>query len=66
MSAGGGLREPGLTLMNYKGDNISKYVYIIVKIDTTRKMIKFVNLNLENMEAKEKTAKHDTNVKNVG
>ena len=25
MSAGGSLRSPGVTLVNYKGDNISKY-----------------------------------------
>ena len=26
MSAGGSLRSPGVTLVNYKGDSISKYV----------------------------------------
>ena len=26
VSAGGSLRSPGVTLVNYKGDNISKYV----------------------------------------
>ena len=43
VSAGGSLRSPGVTLVNYKGDNISKYVYPSVKIDITRKITKFVN-----------------------
>ena len=28
VSAGGSLRSPGFTLVNYKGDNISKYVHL--------------------------------------
>ena len=28
MSAGGSLRSPGVTLVNYKGDSISKYVHL--------------------------------------
>ena len=43
VSAGGSLRSPGVTLVNYKGDNISKYVHLSVKIDFTRKITKFVN-----------------------
>ena len=34
---------PGVILINYKGDNISKYVCLTAKIDITRKIIKFVN-----------------------
>ena len=32
MSAGGSLRSPGVTLVNYMGDSISKYVHIIKSI----------------------------------
>ena len=32
-----------VTLVNYKGDNISKYVHLSFKIDITRKITKFVN-----------------------
>ena len=32
-----------VTLVNYKGDIISKYVHLSFKIDITRKNIKFVN-----------------------
>ena len=35
--------SPGVTLVKYKGDNISKYVYLSVKIDITRKITKIVN-----------------------
>ena len=35
-----------LTLVNYKGDNISKYVHLSVKTDFTRKITKFVNLKI--------------------
>ena len=34
--------EPGLTIIKYRGDNISKYVCLTIKIDC-RKIIKFVN-----------------------
>ena len=34
---------PGLTFINYKGDNISKYVCLTVKFDITRKITKIVN-----------------------
>ena len=44
MSAGGFLRSPGVTLINYKVENISKYVYLSVKIDITREIKKIVNL----------------------
>ena len=44
VSAGGALWAPGVTLINYKGDNISKYICLTVKIDITRKIFKFVNL----------------------
>ena len=37
------LWEPGLTVINYKRDNFSKYVCLAVKIDIIRKIIKFVN-----------------------
>ena len=33
VSAGGALWAPGVTLINYKGDNISKYVCLTVIID---------------------------------
>ena len=46
VSAGGSLRSPGVTLVNYKGDNISKYVCPTVLIDITRKITKFVNLKI--------------------
>ena len=32
-----------VTLVNYLGDNISKYVHLSFKIDFTRKVTKFVN-----------------------
>ena len=35
VSTGGSLRSPGVTLFNYKGDNISTYVYLSVKIYIT-------------------------------
>ena len=41
VSAGGALWAPGVTLINYKGDNISKYVYPTVIIDIARKIAKF-------------------------
>ena len=44
VSAGGTLWVPGLTMINYRGDNISKYVYLTVIIDIARKIAKFVNL----------------------
>ena len=44
MSAGGVLWAPGVTLINYRGKNISKYVCPTVIIDITRKITKFVNL----------------------
>ena len=43
MSAGGALWAPGVTLINTKGDNISKYVGPTVIIDIARKNTKFVN-----------------------
>ena len=46
VSAGGSLQSPGVTLVNYKGDNISKYVCPTVLIDITRKITKFVNLKI--------------------
>ena len=46
VSAGGSLRSPGVTLVNYKGDNISKYVCSTVLIDITRKITKFVNFRI--------------------
>ena len=46
VSAGGSLRSPGVTLVNYKGDNISKYVCSTVLIDITRKITKFVNFKI--------------------
>ena len=44
VSATGSLRSSGITLFNYKGDNISTYVYLSVKIYITREITKFVNL----------------------
>ena len=41
VSAGGSIRFPGVTLVNYKGDNISTHVYLSVIIDVTRKVTKF-------------------------
>ena len=35
-----------VTLVNYKGDNISKYVHLSVKTDFTRKITKFVNFKI--------------------
>ena len=46
VSAGGSLRSPGVTLVDYKGDSISKYVHLSVKIDITRKITKFVNFKI--------------------
>ena len=46
VSAGGSLRSLGVTLVNYKGDNISKYVCSTVLIDITRKITKFVNFKI--------------------
>ena len=46
MSAAGSFRSPGVTLINYKRDNISKYVCLTVKIDITRKITKFVNFSV--------------------
>ena len=46
VSAGDSLRSPGITLVNYKGDNISKYVCPTVLIDITRKITEFVNLKI--------------------
>ena len=37
MSAGGALWAPEVTLINYKGDNISKYVCPTVIIDIAQK-----------------------------
>ena len=38
VSAGGALRAPVIVLINYKGDNISKYVCPTVIIDIARKI----------------------------
>ena len=38
--AGGGLRAPGVTLINYKGDSISKYICSTVIIYIARKITK--------------------------
>ena len=46
VSAGGSLRSPRVTLVNYMGDNISKYVCSTVLIDITRKITKFVNFKI--------------------
>ena len=35
-----------VTLVNYKGDNISKYVHLSVKTDFIRKISKFVNFKI--------------------
>ena len=43
VSARGSLRSPGVTLVNYKGNNISKYVCPTVLIDIARKITKFIN-----------------------
>ena len=43
MSAGGALWAPGVTWMDCRGDNTSKYVCPTVIIDITRKITKFVN-----------------------
>ena len=37
VSAGGSLRSPEVTLVNYKGESISKYVCPTVLIDITQK-----------------------------
>ena len=44
VSAGGSLRSPGVILVNYKRDNISKYVCPNVIIYIARKITKFTNL----------------------
>ena len=41
VSAGGSLRSPEVTLVNYKGDSIYKYVHRSVKIDITQKIVNF-------------------------
>ena len=46
VSAGGSLRSPEVTLVNYKGDSISKYVCPTMIIDITRKITKFVNFKI--------------------
>ena len=43
VSAGGALWASGVTMINYKGENISKYVCPTVIIDIARKNTKFVN-----------------------
>ena len=43
VSTGGALRAPGVTLINYKGDNISKHICPTVIIAIERKITKFVN-----------------------
>ena len=43
VSAGGALLVPGVTLINYKGNNISKYVRLTVIIDIAQKITKFIN-----------------------
>ena len=35
-----------VTLVNYKGDIISKYVHLSFKIEITRKIAKFVNFKI--------------------
>ena len=49
VSAGGALRALGVTLIDYKVDNIPKYVSPTVIIDIARKITKFVNF--ENLDA---------------
>ena len=43
VSAGGSFRSPGVTLVNYKGNNISKYVCPTDLINMARKITKFIN-----------------------
>ena len=43
VSAGSTLRAPGVTMINYKGENIPKYTCPTVIIDIARKITKFVN-----------------------
>ena len=43
VSAGGALWAPGSTMINYKGNNIFKYVCPTVLIDIARKISKFIN-----------------------
>ena len=43
VSARGALWAPGVTLINYKGNNISKYACPTVIIDIARKITKFIN-----------------------
>ena len=43
VSARGSLRSPGVTLVNYKGDNISEYVCPTVIIEIARKITKIIN-----------------------
>ena len=46
VSARGALLAPRLTLINYKVDNIPKYVCLTIIIDITRKFTRFVNLSI--------------------
>ena len=48
VTAGGALRAPRLTLINYMVDNISKYVCLTVIIDIARKITKFQFLLMHN------------------
>ena len=45
VSAGGSLQSAGVTLVNYKGDNISKYVCPTVIIYIARKITKILMSN---------------------
>ena len=42
VSAGVALWSPGITLINYKGNNISKYVCLNVIIDIAREITKII------------------------
>ena len=44
VSAGVSLQSSGVTLIDYKGNNISKYVCPTVKINIAREITKFINL----------------------
>ena len=46
VSAGGAFWAPGVTLINYKGDNIPKCACPTVIIDIARKITKFVNFKI--------------------
>ena len=46
VSAGGSLRSPGVTLLNYEGENISKYVCPTVIIDIARKITKLISFKM--------------------